>query len=118
MVDWDPGYQYRNDNFFGFSVSAAAELAERHGYAFAQLHYNNVFLVASEHHTGPVLSAEAAWTQGYAERADRLERFPWNAEFEPLRTMEPEAARAWLDTYFAARRGRVRAVGRQLSRRS
>ena len=104
-VNWSPEYGYRNDNFFGFSASAAVELAERHGYALAQLHYNNVFLVASEHHSGAALTAEEAYARGYAEQADRLERFPWNAEFEPLLAMEPEPARVWLDEYFAARRG-------------
>jgi hypothetical protein len=104
-VKWSPGYEYRDDNFFGQSLAALVQLAERHGYALVQLHYNNAFLVAAEHHTGARLSVEEAYTRGYAERSDRLERFPWNAEFEPLRTMAPEAAEAWLDRYFADRRG-------------
>jgi hypothetical protein len=104
-VNWNPDFEFRGDNFFGLSLTALTELAERRGYVLAQLHYNNAFLVAAEHHSGAGLNASDAYAQGYVAQPDRRERFYWNEQFEPLLTMTPEAARDWLDAHFADRRG-------------
>ena len=104
-VTWSLNYRYTGDHFFGQSVSAVAELAERHGYVLTEVHYNNAFLVPAEHFEGTAPSVANVYRRGYADRPDRLRRFPWNTRFEPLQRMAPEAAAAWLDDFFSARRG-------------
>jgi hypothetical protein len=104
-VNWNPDFEFRGDNFFGLSLTALSELAARHGYVLVQVHYNNAFLVAAEHHSGTGVSASDAYAQGYVAQPDRRQRFYWNEKFEPLLTMTPEAARDWLNAHFADRRG-------------
>jgi len=104
-VNWSPHYRYLGDHFYGQSLSAVADLAERHGYVLTEVHYNNAFLTPVEHFEGAAPSVALAYRRGYAERPDRLRRFPWNTRFEPLQRMAPEAAAAWLDDFFSARRG-------------
>ena len=95
-VKWDPAWRFADDDLFGLSIVALGELAERHGYAIVELHYNNAFLVPAERAGGAALTPEEAYRSGYLGRADRLQRMPWNAELEPLQTLSPEAARDFL----------------------
>lgn len=103
-----PGYEYRGDHFFGQSIGELAHLAARHDYDLVQLHYNNAFLVPRERGLGGGLSAEEAYRAGYAEQPDRRERFPYNADVEPLQTLAPEDAVAFVDRLFADRQGEYR----------
>ena len=102
-IKWDPGWNYLGDHLYGQSIVALAELAERHDYALVELHYNNAFLVPAERAGGAGLTPEAAYAQGYADRPDRRERMPWNADMEPLQTMDPEQAVAFMDAQFPGR---------------
>ena len=98
-VKWEPAWNYERDHVYGFSIGALGELAERHGYAIVDLLYNNALLVPAERVGKAALTPEEAYRRGYLERPDRLERLPWNAEFEPMLRLSPEEASA----FFAAR---------------
>ena len=91
-VNWDPGHEYAGDHFYGMSLALLDDLAGRRGYALVALEYNNAFLVAREAASLPALSADAAYRTGYVERADRLDRLPWNRDVEHLLRLPPAAA--------------------------
>ncbi|MDA0185150.1 FkbM family methyltransferase [Solirubrobacter phytolaccae] len=92
-VKYDPAWRWRDDELFGLSIVATDEVARRHGYAIVEQHYNNAFLVPAEVAGDAALTPEQAYTEGYVNKADRLERFPWNAQYEALQTMTPEEVR-------------------------
>jgi hypothetical protein len=96
---WDTGH------FYGQSINQVAVLCERYGYSIARLEYNNVFLVVNAVATVS-LTAEAAYAAGYADRADRHDKMPWNADMEPLQSLAPAEAVAFLRERFAAYDGR------------
>jgi hypothetical protein len=100
-VKWDPEHAWRADHFFGQSISQLAVLAERHGYALVDLHYNNAFLVPAELSDGHALTAELAYDRGYALRPDRAERFPWNADVDAALDMTPAEAEEFFRAFFA-----------------
>lgn len=104
-VRWDPGYTWRQDHFYGQSIEQAAQLAGRHGYSLVELYYNNALFVPEEISPFPALTAAEAYRVGYAEKPDRRERFPWNADMDHLLQMDPEEAIADLNRGFAGRSG-------------
>jgi hypothetical protein len=104
-VNWSPDFEYRGDHFYGQSISQLHALAGQAGYDLVALEYNNAFLMPSERSSGRSLSAEEAYAQGYAKRGDRLEKFPWNADMEPLQRLTPEQAVEFVRQRFANRAG-------------
>jgi hypothetical protein len=104
-VLWRPDYAWRADHFFGQSLSQLHALCVLHRYALVELHYNNAFLVPVEKCAGPGLSPEEAYEAGYRSRPDRAQKFPWNADMEPLLEMSPERGVQFLNERFAARAG-------------
>lgn len=98
-------YAWDETHFRGMSIAQLDRLRARHDYAFVALEYNNVFLMPSE--IAPrSLTTDETYRTGYAERADRLERMPWNREVEPLQSMTPEEAVDWLHERFRPHAGR------------
>lgn len=104
-VRWDPRYVWAGDHFYGASISKMHELCTAHHYALTELHYNSAFLVPEEAWTGPSLTPEEAWRSGYRDKADRREKFPWNADMEDLITMSATEAIAALRERFRERDG-------------
>jgi hypothetical protein len=102
-VLWRPGYAWRMDHFFGQSLSQLHTLCVAHQYALVELHYNNAFLVPVEKCGVPALTPEQAYEAGYRSRPDRAQKFPWNADMEPLLTMSPERGVQFLNERFADR---------------
>jgi len=105
-VRYDPAYVWAEDHFYGQSIVALHELAERHGYALVELHYNNAFLVPKERCVLPALSAADAYQTGYLDLPDRLTHFPWNANMEPLHALDTEQKLEFLRSHFAAYEGK------------
>jgi hypothetical protein len=105
-VKWNPDHAWAQDHFFGQSLSILEDLAKRQGYALVGLEYNNAFLVARELNPVPILSAVDAYRQGYVSRPDRLQRLPWNKDMEPLLTMTPTEALAFVQEKFKHYEGR------------
>jgi hypothetical protein len=89
-ANWEDDGSWGKDHFYGQSLSMLEALGKRQNYDLVRLEYNNAFLVAHELNPLPVLTAADAFRQGYVERSDRRQRFPWNADMEPVLTM-PEA---------------------------
>lgn len=105
-VKWDPGHSWAQDHFFGQSLSMLEDLAKRRDYDLVGVEYNNAFLIAREQNPVPVLTAAEAYRTGYSARPDRLERLPWNADMEPLLTLPPVEAAAFLRRKFQAYEGK------------
>lgn len=105
-VKWRPDHAWTQDHFFGQSLSMLEDLGKREGYDLAGLEYNNAFLIARERNTGPVLTAAEAYRTGYADRPDRLKRLPWNRDMEPLLTLTPGEAAAFIREKFKGYAGK------------
>jgi hypothetical protein len=104
-VKADAGYEYRGDHFYGQSLSQLAELTEAREYDLVELNYNNAILVPRERGLGPSLAVDEAYRRGYADQPDRRQRFAYNADMEPLLTMSPADAEAFVRRKFADREG-------------
>jgi hypothetical protein len=104
-VKWSPDYGWRGDHFYGQSLSQLCSLCPAFGYSLVEVHYNNAFLVPSELKPAITLEPAEAYRKGYVEQPDRQLRMPWNADMEPLLTMSPEEAVAFINHRFADRAG-------------
>lgn len=103
-VRYTDAYAWGSDHFYGQSIAQLGVLLERHDYALVQLEYNNAFLMPRE--LAPrALAPDEAYRDGYANRPDRREKMPWNADMEPLQTMGPQEAATALRERFAAYEG-------------
>jgi FkbM family methyltransferase len=100
-VKWNPGHFWAGDRFFGQSICQLNLLCEKYDYALVELHYNNAFLIPQEISPHPSLTPEEAYRKGYIDRTDRKQKFPWNADIEEIHSLSPEAALAYVSTYFA-----------------
>ena len=105
-VNWDPSHQYAGDHFYGMSLALLEDLAIRHRYALVALEYNSAFLVAQDVATMPAVAAATAYRAGYIERADRLDRLPWNRDMEHLLHVPPADAIVRLRRAFERYEGR------------
>lgn len=105
-VKWDAAYQWATDHFYGQSITQLATLATRFDYELARLDINNAFLIPHEICPVPALSPEDAYRTGYAERPDRKQKTPWNADMEALLTMPPQQGVEFLRKYFAKYEGK------------
>ncbi len=106
VVKYDPDFEMTH-HFYGFSIASLATLCEQHGYAVLALEYNNVFLADK---TLPgvaplALTIETAYRQGYAERADRREKFRQNHDMEILHTLSPAEGVRFLTDFYARHEG-------------
>jgi hypothetical protein len=88
------------DHFYGQSLCILEDLGKRNGYDLVRLEYNNAFLIRRELNPVAIVTAADAWRQGYVDRRDRHELFPWNKDMEPLITLPPEAAKAFIRKKF------------------
>ena len=95
-------------HFYGYSIASLAELCEKHGYAIVNLEYNNAFLVPQELSPTP-LSTETIYRQGYLDRTDRLDKFPLNADMEPLYSLNAEDALKFINDFYARDRDKFEA---------
>lgn len=114
-VKYRPDLVWNEDKFFGQSIAKVQELCDRRDYAIVRLEYNNVFLVPRDLLAVAKLGAmtpELAYRQGYLDRADRQQRFPWNADVEHLHGLPPEEVVAWVERHFEKYRGRFECTAR------
>lgn len=99
-VRYDSEHAWREDHFFGQSLSQLDDLARRSGYVLVRLHYNNAFLAPAD--TGLLaVTVEDAYREGYLERPDRLEAFPWNRELEVVHDLPVDEQLAFFEQLFA-----------------
>jgi len=105
-VTYDETWGWDGSHFYGMSISQAEKLAHAHNYALVHLEYNNLFLVAGEHHFLESLSATEAYNKGYLSKADRKEKYPWNQDMEELLTLPPQEGMEFLHERFACYKGK------------
>ncbi len=105
-VRWNPDYAWAGDHFYGQSLSQLYALCLAKRYALAELHYNNAFLIPSEISPYAGLTPEIAYQQGYLNKTDRKQRFPWNANMERILTLPPNEAIVSVKNHFKKYEGK------------
>jgi hypothetical protein len=106
VVRYDPEFRLQH-HFFGYSIASLEELCGRHRYALLALEYNNAFIAPRELvGRARTLDAREAYRRGYLQRRDRRERFPNNRDMEPLHSLTPADAVAFLRKFFARHEGK------------
>ena len=91
-MKYNPNYPGPRGHLYGQSLSQMNILCERHDYAIVQLEYNNAFLIPQEINPLPALTTEEAYRQGYLDRSDRHQKYPWNADMEEIHGLSPQEA--------------------------
>ncbi len=81
-----PTYKWGNNHFYGYSLSALYPILKKYGYKIDSLDYNNVVLVRGEQ----TESLTDVYKRGYLDAPERKKRFFYNADFNPIYSMEPE----------------------------
>ncbi|OKH55463.1 hypothetical protein NIES2101_03485 [Calothrix sp. HK-06] len=104
-VKWDSGYRWENNHFYGQSICQLYLLCEKYEYSLVELHYNNAFLIPKEINPHSI-TPEEAYRQGYLERLDRKQKFPWNADFESIHNLTSEQALDYINKFFAKYQGK------------
>lgn len=107
VVEYDPDFQLRH-HFFGYSIAKLQDLLDKHNYVLLEVEYNNVFIAPAEIASELSKDVAEAYRSGYADRADRKEKFPGNANMEALQTMSAADAIEFLDQFYAEYRGEYR----------
>lgn len=105
-VQWDPGFVWAQDHFYGQSIAKLHELCIRFDYSLIQLFYNNALLVPAEICQRPALTPEQAYRSGYVDKPDRRKLFSWNAEMEHVPSLRPEDALEYFRKLFIKYEGK------------
>jgi len=87
-VRYSPEFVYRSGACYGMSLAALEDLRREKDYVIIDLWYNNALLAPAECGRES-LDMTVAYKQGYIDRADRLEKLPWNLPFEVVQKMAP-----------------------------
>lgn len=103
-VPYSPQFQFDGDGCWGQSIATLDQLRARHGYVLLAVDYMNAFLAPGESGLEGI-SADEGYRAGYADRLDRLHRFPWLKEFEDLQRLPPLEAVDWITRRFQGRAG-------------
>lgn len=104
VVKFAPKFQLRH-HFFGYSISALADLCEQHDYGILRLEYNNAFLAPREIGAAKFCAAEAVYRAGYLERPDRKQRFGSNLDMEILHSLSPDDGMQFLREFYEGEAG-------------
>lgn len=110
VVKYNPAFEMTH-HFYGFSIASAEQLCARHGYALLALEYNNIFLAPLEilEDKSQALTADEAYRTGYAERADRQEKFRQNMDMEILHTLSPAEGLQFIEDFYRHHAGKYEA---------
>lgn len=100
-VKYNPNYPGPRGHLYGQSLCQMNILCERHEYAIVQVEYNNAFLIPKEINPLPALTPEEAYRQGYLDRSDRHQKYPWNADMEEIHSLSPQEAVDFVKRKFA-----------------
>jgi len=108
-VKWDDNYVWASDHFYGQSISQLDMLLKAHNYNLVELHYNNAFLIPSEICSQPSLTPDEAFRQGYLNKPDRKQKFPWNKDMEDVLLLDPAKKLEFINICFQKYTGRFEA---------
>ena len=83
-VLYDSEFRWNHDKFYGCSLRAAKEVLDQYNYLLTRVEYNNAFFIhasrANENSEQP--NIYSAYKEGYIDRQERFELFPWNKGIE------------------------------------
>ena len=90
-VLYDENHCWQGDHFFGCSLAAAAASLNNLGYSLARVEYNNAIFLREELCVELQLpgSLEEAYNQGYLNKKNRIDLFPWNSSMEFMHSDHP-----------------------------
>jgi hypothetical protein len=83
-VLYDEKHSWQGDHFFGCSLAAAEASLRNFGYSLARVEYNNAIFLRKDRSAALQLPGglEEAYNEGYLNKKDRSELFPWNSSME------------------------------------
>jgi hypothetical protein len=107
-VDYDPEHYWKEDHFFGCSITAAASVVLPKGYILNALEYNNAVFVREDIATANTkcIQPQEAYDNGYRNRTDRKKLFRWNADVDCLLSLSPQDAELFINKIFAEYNGK------------
>ena len=96
------------DNFYGCSITAAADVLSRNGYIIESLQYNNLICLRKDlaNESTEYKNIKTIYNEGYKNKSDRTNLFPWNKNVDCLLNMEASEAMNFLDKHFYNYRGK------------
>jgi hypothetical protein len=85
-VNYTPNYFWDGTHYYGYSIGMLEDLLETYGYKIDCLDLNNVVLVPGKQEQ----SIEDVYNNGYLNTELRHTRFQYNADFNPVYSMNKE----------------------------
>ena len=106
-VEYDDNHYWKEDHFYGCSLTAASETVKPFGYKLESLQYNNAIFIHVDACAGLIddVDVETAYNAGYRNQPSRKKLFPWNSNVECLLECSPKEGIDFLSNFFASYRG-------------
>lgn len=86
-VTYKDDYWWDGSHFYGYSISYLDDIIKKYDYSIDFLDYNNVIIVND---CKKNYNVNHIYKEGYLEKSDRKNKFPWNADFEPIYLLEDQ----------------------------
>ncbi len=96
-VNYNEDYFWDASHYFGYSISMLEELLDQYNYRIKRLDWNNVVLIPGTQEE----SISEIYNQGYLNKVDRKEKFYYNADFEPIYTMNKDDQIRFINSKFS-----------------
>lgn len=90
-VTWNENHSWNGDHFFGCSLAAAMSTLSGYGYVLVKMEYNNAIFVGLKDSSRFELPSDLkqAYLEGYLNKKNRLDLFPWNHLLEFMHSNLP-----------------------------
>jgi hypothetical protein len=107
-VLYEDSHYWKEDHFFGCSIIAACDVVKPFGYILHSVAYNNAIFIRTDiaQNRYSDLRAEDAYNEGYRNKSDRKDIFPWNADVDCLLTYSPDDALSFIAHLFKKYEGK------------
>lgn len=100
-VTYDENHFWKRDDFYGCSLQAAYEELSKFEYNLYTLVYNNAIFIPKEMNLEfQNLTVAKFYKDGYVNKSDRKEKFPYNSDFDVLLDIKQEDAIIFLNNLF------------------
>ena len=92
----------KDDHFYGCSITAAADLLIKNGYIIESLQYNNLICIEKSllNNNLKQKDVKTIYDEGYKNKIDRKNLFPWNKDVDCLLNMSANEAVNFINEYF------------------
>ena len=107
-VLYSPEHYWKGDHFFGCSLTAACETLASREYSLYSLQYNNAIFVSTNRKIAPTSSLRIFYENGYLNKPDRRDLFPWNKNMEVLQSLDGQRSEVFINELFSAYSGTYR----------